>query len=137
MLCQDPPQFVGPIEIGHGPIDRLDETQPVAGDAGLLIQRHGKPRRVEGLVKTPTGTKRVTREVPTFIKVGKIPLGPHHKGRNRIRYELLVNGHSLAPGNYIVTLRTLNSKGQVLDLSQPVALTVNRHDARFGKHVLV
>jgi hypothetical protein len=138
VLYQDPPEFVGPIEIGHGPVDRLDETQPVASDVGLLIQRHGKPRRIEVPVKTPTGTKQVTRELPTFITVGKIPLGHHHKGHNTIHYKLLVNGHPLTPGSYIVTLRSLNAKGQVLDLSQPVALTVDRHrHAHFGKHVLV
>ena len=138
VLYQDPPVFVKPIEIGHGPVKHLDETQPVASDVGLLIQRRGKPRRVKAEVPTPTGTKRVSLEVPTFIKVGKIPLGHHHKGHNTIRFKLLVNGHQLAPGSYIVTLRSLNAKKQVLDLSQPVTLTVDRHGhAHFGKHVLV
>jgi hypothetical protein len=138
VLYQDPPELGLPIGIGHGPVDHLDETQPVASDVGLLIQRRGKPRRVEVKVKTRTGTKQVTREVPTLITVGHIPLGPHHKGRNTIHYKLLVNGHPLRPGSYIVTLRSLNAKKQVLDLSQPVTLTVDRHGhAHFGKHVIV
>ncbi len=138
VLYQDAPEFVRPIGIGPGPVDVFDETQPVASDVGLLIQRRGKPRRVEAVIPTPTGTKRVALEVPTFINVGRIPLGHHQEGRNTIRYKLLVNGHPLAPGSYIVTLRSLNAKGQVLDLSQPVALTVDLNgDAHFGKHVLV
>ncbi len=132
VLYQDPP-----VLLAQTPVTVVT-TLPVASDVGLLIQRRGKPRRVAAEVPTPTGTQRVTREVPTLIKVGKIPLGPHHKGRNTIHYKLLVNGHPLAPGSYIVTLRSLNSKHQVLDLSQPVALTVNRHGrAHFGKHVLI
>ena len=132
VLYQDPPLIIVPTPF------HIVASLPVASDVGLLIQRRGKPRRVRVEVQAPTGAKRVTREVPTFIKVGRIPLGPHHKGRNTIRYKLLVNGHPLAPGSYIVTLRSLNAKGQVLDLSQPVALTVDRHGhAHFGKHVLV
>jgi len=132
VLYQDPPEIFTVVPV------TVVATLPVASEVGLLIQRRGKSRRVEVEVQTPTGTDRVTREVPTFIKVGRIPLGPHHKGRNTIHYKLLVNGHPLAPGNYIVTLRSLNAKGQVLDLSQPVALTVDHHGhAHFGKHVLV
>ena len=132
VLYQGPPVLHAPTPV------TVITTLPVASDVGLLIQRRGKPRRVAAEVPTPTGTKRVTREVPTFIKVSKIPLGPHHKGRNTIHYKLLVNGHPLAPGSYIMTLRSLNPKHQVLDLSQPLALTVNRHgDAHFGKHVLI
>jgi hypothetical protein len=118
VLYQDPPQVVT-----IGP-DEVVESQPAASAVGLLVQRRGKPHRVEVEVKTPTGTKLVMREVQTLITVGHIPLGPHHKGRNTIRYKLLVNGHPLAPGSYIVTLRSLNAEGQVLDLSQPVVLTV-------------
>jgi DNA-binding beta-propeller fold protein YncE len=132
VLYQDPPVIVAPTPF------HVVASLPAAGAVGLLIQRRGKPHRVAVEVKTPTGTKRVTREVPTLITVGHIPLGPHHKGRNTIRYKLLVNGHPLAPGSYIVTLRSLNAKGRVLDLSQPVALTVDRHGhAHFGQHVLV
>jgi len=134
-----PRQPIAPPTVEAIGASEVVESQP-ASPVGLLIQRHGTPRRVELELelKTPTGIKQVTREVPTFITVGKIPLGPQHQGRNTIHYKLLVNGHPLAPGSYIVTLRSLNPKHQVLDLSQPVALTVDRHGhAHFGKHVLV
>ena len=116
VLYQDAPKFVMPIGIGPGPVDVFDETQPVASEVGLLIQRRGKPRRVEAVIPTPTGTKRVALEVPTFINVGRIR-SDIIKRTQTIRYKLLVNGHPLAPGSYIVTLRSLNAKGQVLDLS--------------------
>ncbi len=132
VLYQEPPVIIVPTPF------HIVASLPAASDVGLLIQRRGKPRRVKVEIKTPTGTKRVTHEVPTFITVGHIPLGPHHKGGNTIHYKLLINGHPLAPGSYIVTLRSLNPKHQVLDLSQPVALTVDHHGhAHFGKHVLV
>ena len=129
---------IGPPILEQIKANEVIESQPTASPVGLLIQRHGTPRRVELELKTPTGIKQVTREVPTFITVGKIPLGPHYQGRNAIHYKLLINGHPLAPGSYIVTLRSLNAKKQVLELSQPVALTIDRHgQAHFGKHVLV
>jgi len=142
------PPIHGPIPTPGPPIgppileaigaNEVVESQPTASPVGLLIQRRGSSRRVELELKTPTGIKQLTREVPTFITVGKIPLGPHHKGRNTIHYKLLINGHPLAPGSYIVTLRSLNAKKQVLELFQPVALTIDRHGhAHFGKHVLV
>ncbi len=131
VLYQTPPQIV---TIGS---TNLVEDQPTASPVGLLIQRRGKPRRVEVKINTSNGTKLVKRTVPTLINVGHIPLGPHRKGRNTIPYKLLVDGRALAPGRYIVTLRSLNAKKQVLDLSQPVAMTVDRHERpHFGHHAL-
>ena len=131
IVYQYPPQVISirPISIV--------ETQPTASAVGLLIQRRGKPHRVKATVPTNTGTKRVVLKIPTWIKVGHIPLGRHHKGRNKLRYKLLVNGHPLAPGSYIVTLRSLNAKRHVLELSRPVALKVDHHGhAHFGKKLV-
>jgi hypothetical protein len=129
---------VGPPILEQISGDELVESQPTASPVGLLIQRRGRSRRVVLQLKTPAGIKQLTREAPTFIDVGRIPLGRHHRGRNTIHYELLINGRRLAPGSYVVTLRSLKANKQVLELSQPVTLTINRHGhSRVGKHVLV
>jgi hypothetical protein len=57
-------------------------------------------------------------------RVGKVPFGPHHRGRLNIRWALRVNGHKLRPGRYQITLRALDRHKRVLGLSTPVKIRV-------------
>jgi hypothetical protein len=59
-----------------------------------------------------------------FKRVGRVPLGQHHKGRLRLHWNLKVAGTRLHHGRYRVTLRALDKKGNVLGLSRPVTVRV-------------
>jgi hypothetical protein len=56
--------------------------------------------------------------------VGRVPLGHHHSGRLKIRWNLKVNGHRLKKGRYQITLRALDSHGNLLGHTNPVILTI-------------
>jgi hypothetical protein len=57
-------------------------------------------------------------------KVGRVPLGKHHKGHLRRRWNLRVNGKRLHAGRYRITLRALDSHKNVLGLTQSVTIRV-------------
>jgi hypothetical protein len=59
-------------------------------------------------------------------RVGKVPLGKHRKGGLNIRWKLRVNGRTLRPGRYQVTLRALDKHKRVLGLSTPVKIRIKR-----------
>jgi hypothetical protein len=42
------------------------------------------------------------KRVPVLRQVGRVPLGKHHRGHVRIRWNLKVNGHRLKPGKYLI-----------------------------------
>jgi hypothetical protein len=58
------------------------------------------------------------------VPVGRVPFGPQRKGRLRIRWNLRVNGHKLAKGRYVITLRALDKHKHVIALAHPVTITV-------------
>jgi hypothetical protein len=64
-------------------------------------------------------------QTPYLQLVGRVPLGVHHKGRVRIRWNLRVNGQPLTPGRYLVTLRALDIHGNIVALAKPVIYTVS------------
>jgi len=69
----------------------------------------------------------VKRVVGHHLKrVGKVPLGAHHKGRLNLRWNLRVNGRKLPRGRFQVTLRALDRHKHVLGLSKPVKVRVRR-----------
>jgi hypothetical protein len=59
-----------------------------------------------------------------FKRVGRVPLGRHHKGALHLRWNLRVNGHRLHSGRYRITLRALDKAGNVLGLSRPVRVRI-------------
>lgn len=61
-----------------------------------------------------------------LVTVGRVPLGRRHAGRNRIRWDLRVNGRRLAPGTYYVRVRLLDRHGHVFELSRPIRIRVPR-----------
>jgi uncharacterized delta-60 repeat protein len=57
-----------------------------------------------------------------LVTVGRVPLGRHHAGRNRIRWDLRVNGRRLTPGTYYVRVRLLDRHGHVFELTRPIRI---------------
>jgi hypothetical protein len=83
----------------------------LASNVGILVQRIVGTRRLFG------------RRVPRLRTIGRVPLGRHARGRDRIPWSLRVNGRRLAPGRYQITLRALRGS-RVTDLSKPVTVRV-------------
>jgi hypothetical protein len=62
--------------------------------------------------------------VPVLKRVGKVPLGKHHRGRVRIHWNLKVNGHRLRRGRYLITLRGFDRHKILLGTTKPVIFRV-------------
>jgi hypothetical protein len=102
----------------------------------LITIKHGRavikcglaaPSGVGILVQRIVGTKRVHgHKVFILRKVGRVPLGKHHRGRLHLHWNLKVNGHKLKKGRYLVTVRAVKLPKTVLALAKPVVITV-RH----------
>jgi hypothetical protein len=56
--------------------------------------------------------------------IGRVPLGTHARGSLRLKWNLKVNGKRLGAGRYRITLRALDTKGNVLGLTKPVTIRV-------------
>jgi len=56
--------------------------------------------------------------------VGRVPLGHHHTGQLKIHWNLKVNGHRLAHGRYLITLRAFDRHRNLLGHTNSVILTV-------------
>jgi len=90
-----------------------------------LVTTLRKPTSVGILVERVAGTtKLLGRTVPRLKVVGRVPLGRHHKGANRIPWNGKVAGHRLTKGTYKITMRAIAADGLPSDLSQPVTLRV-------------
>ncbi|MGZ4226926.1 MAG: hypothetical protein ACXVFQ_16335 [Solirubrobacteraceae bacterium] len=89
-------------------IASLAVTAPI----GLFVQRVVGHHRLLG------------RRVPTLKPVGRIPLGQFHRGRHKIHWQPVVNGHRLHPGRYQFTVRALTKSGKVRDLGVPRQLRI-------------
>jgi hypothetical protein len=87
---------------------RLGEDDSV----GILVQRIVRFKRVHG------------KRVPVLKRVGKVPLGKHHRGRVRIHWNLKVNGHRLRRGRYLITLRGFDRHKLLLGTTKPVIFRV-------------
>lgn len=90
----------------------------VAGGGAVISSQLLQNTSVGILVRRRSGKRLRT--------IGRVPLGRRQRGRNRIRWNLRVNGRRLPPGRYTVTLRALNARGKVFDLSRPATITVPR-----------
>ncbi|HET6867876.1 MAG TPA: hypothetical protein VFH80_18325 [Solirubrobacteraceae bacterium] len=88
---------------GNGAVIDGQISQPA--DVGILVQR-----LAHGHTAAPT--------------VGRVPLGRHHRGHLRIRWNLKVNGHKLGKGKYLITLRVLDRNHRVIGTSRPATLTI-------------
>ncbi len=95
-------------------------------DGGALIESSlGQSNSVGILVQRIVGTKRVHgKKVLVLRTVGRVPLGRHHTGRVKIRWNLKVNGHRLKKGKFLITLRALDHHGNVLGVTHSVIVTI-------------
>ena len=87
----------------------LGQSAPV----GILVQRIVGQRRVRG------------RVVRTLRTVGRVPFGRRARGRLRVPWDLRVNGHALAPGRYLITLRAFDARHHVVARAQPVVVRIH------------
>ncbi len=95
------------------------------GVGAVIRVRLSIPDHVGILVQRILGTRRVHgQRVLVLRTVGRVPLGPHHKGRLAIHWNLKVNGHRLGKGKYLITMRALDAKGNLLGHTNAVVLTI-------------
>ena len=87
---------------------RLSQSDPV----GILVNRIVRFRKVHGV------------RTPVLKLVGRVPLGPHHKGKVKIHWDLKVGGHKLKPGKYLIVLRAFDSHKVLLGTTKPVIVTI-------------
>jgi hypothetical protein len=88
-----------------------------AGNAGALITGHLGVVESVGIIVARFAHGR-------FVRVGRVPLGPHQKGRLRIKWNLRVAGHQLPKGRYLITLRAFDSHQRVIAVAHPIPLTI-------------
>jgi len=109
----------GCIALRVSPTASLTTTRIIAGTLiGLLVQRIAGTHKLFG------------RTVPTLVEVGRIPLG-FHRHAFTVPTPLVVGGHKLKDGKYLITARTLTAKGVIKDLS--VSLAVRVHHGHLQK----
>ena len=92
----------------------------------FLLGPRGFTLNVSVIVPTPIGILVQRRVHGRLVTVGRVPLGRHHAGRNRIRWDLRVNARRLAPGTYYVRVRLLDRHGHVYEISRPIRIRVPR-----------
>jgi DNA-binding beta-propeller fold protein YncE len=91
----------------------LAEVQPT-GSGAVITTRLVAAERVGILVERIIDHK--------LVRVGRVPLGKHHKGRLRIPWNLRVNGHKLHKGRYLTTVRALDNHQHVIAIADPVRI---------------
>jgi hypothetical protein len=86
------------------------------GNSELITASLGEPAPVGILVQRIVGRR--------HVNVGRVPFGPKHRGRLRIRWNRRVNGHKLRPGRYLVTLRAFDAHRHVIAVARPVKIRI-------------
>jgi 6-phosphogluconolactonase len=89
----------------------------VAGNHIVIFTRLTQPIQIGILVQRIVGER--------LVRVGRVPLGLHRKGRVRIRWDLRVNRNKLSKGRYLITLRALNSHQHVIARATLGAITIH------------
>jgi hypothetical protein len=87
----------------HPSLGDFNLNLALATGVGILVQRIVGHHRLLG------------RTVPTLKLVGRVPLGHHARGHVNIKWNRRVNGHKLARGTYLVTLRAVTTNRTVTD----------------------
>jgi hypothetical protein len=82
-----------------------------------LIRARLRQRHTVGIT-----VDRVTRH--GLKRVGRVPLGTHRRGNLRLHWNLRVHGKRLHAGRYLITLRALDRKGNVLGTTRPATLRI-------------
>jgi len=79
---------------------------------GILVQRIVRFTHVHG------------KRVPVLKLIGRVPLGPRHRGHVRIHWDLKVGGHRLNRGRYLITLRGFDRNHLLLGTTKPAIVTI-------------
>jgi hypothetical protein len=111
VACAEFPGCVVHIAVGAGGgtiSSRLSQSNPV----GILVNRIVRFRDVHGI------------RTPVLKLVGRVPLGLHHRGKVKIRWDLRVNGHKLKPGKYLIVLRAFNRQMVLIGTTKPVIVKI-------------
>jgi hypothetical protein len=96
------------------------------GGAAVLSSALGQSDNVGILVQRIVGTRHVHgKRVLVTRTVGRVPLGHHHRGSLKIRWNLKVGGHRLKPGKYLITLRALDRHRNVLGYANPAVVKIS------------
>jgi len=95
------------------------------GGNALVSFLLNEPTNVGILVERIVGHHKLFgRRVPTLRKIGKVPFGHFRRGSHHVAWDLVVNGHRLRPGNYLIIPRALASNGNVRETGKPHLLRV-------------
>jgi hypothetical protein len=71
------------------------------------------------------GTRRIhAKRLLVLRTAGRVPLGHHHTGQLKIRWNLKINGHRLARGRYLITLRAFDNHHNPLGHTNSVILKI-------------
>jgi hypothetical protein len=116
--------IVGGISCALFPGCKVSVTQHAGGavissqlgqddNVGIFVQRIVRFTHVHG------------KRVPVLKPVGRVPLGKHHRGHVRIRWNLKVNGHKLTRGKYLIILRGFDRHHVLLGTTKPVIFVVH------------
>jgi WD40-like Beta Propeller Repeat len=88
--------------------------------SGVVSAQLVSPASIGILVQRVVGHHRVLgRRAPKLQLVGRVPLGHFKRGHMSTRWDHRVDGRSLRPGLYQVTVRALAPNGRIEDLGTP------------------
>jgi hypothetical protein len=101
-------------------------TVTPSGNGAVISSQLGQDENVGILVQRIVRFAHDRRgsRVPVLAPVGRVPLGLHHRGQLRLRWNLEVDGHRLGKGTYQVTLRALDRHQHVVGTTRPATLAV-------------
>jgi WD40-like Beta Propeller Repeat len=95
--------------------------------SGVVSAQLVSPASIGILVQRVVGHHLVLgRRAPRLRLVGRVPLGHFTRGHKRIRWNHKVNGRSLPPGLYQVTVRALAPNRRIEDLGAPHLIRIRR-----------
>jgi len=101
--------------------------------SGVVSAQLASPAGIGILVQRVVGHHRVLgRRAPRLRLVGRVPLGHFKRGRMSIHWSHRVNGRSLRPGLYQVTVRALASNDRIEDLGTPHLIRIRHRSGQLG-----
>jgi hypothetical protein len=95
--------------------------------SGVVSAQLLSPASIGILVQRVIGHHQVLgRRAPKLRLVGRVPLGHFKRGHAKVKWDHKVNGRSLRPGRYQVTVRALAPNGRIEDLGTPHLIRIRR-----------
>ncbi len=113
----------GNLSLFDKPVFRLTNIPNLHTVSFSLLQ----PSSVGILVQRVVGHHELFgRKVPTLERIGRVPFGNFRTGPRHVHWDLRVNGKSLRPGAYQITVRALTKDGLVRDMGKPRIIRIRR-----------